>query len=94
MARLAPLAFGKRATAAQAWAQLTPEEQASVWLDCDEGRLTKTDLERADKSAPGRWIGAQTFAKIPPRLLSYLELAATLHIGKHTHFGCGTFTLV
>jgi len=92
MARLAPLALGKRATAEQAWALLPPEEQLAVWLDCDEGRLGKVDLQRSDKDAPGRWIGEQTFAKLPPRLLPYLELAAALHIGRHTHFGCGTFT--
>ena len=92
MARLAPLALGKRATVEQAWALLTPEEQLAVWLDCDEGRLAKVDLQRSDKDAPGRWLGEQTFTKIPPRLFPYLELAATLHLGKHTHFGCGTFT--
>ncbi|MDQ1300894.1 MAG: hypothetical protein QG637_815, partial [Chloroflexota bacterium] len=92
MARLAPLALGKRATAEQAWALLTPEEQVAVWLDCDEGRLAKVDLQRSDKDAPGRWLGEQTFTKIPPRLFPYLELAATLHLGRHTHFGCGTFT--
>jgi hypothetical protein len=92
MARLAPLALGKRATAEQAWALLTPEERMAVWLDCDEGRLAKVDLQRSDKDAPGRWIGEQTFTKIPPRLAPYLELAATLHLGQHTHFGCGTFT--
>jgi hypothetical protein len=96
MARLAPLATpgAKRATAEQAWALLTPEEQVAVWLDCEEGRLAKVNLERSDKDAPGHWIGEQTFTKIPPRLAPYLELAAALHIGQHTHFGCGTFTFV
>lgn len=93
MARAAPLMLGKRAAADQAWALLTPEERATVWAACDEGRLTKVELHRSDAGAPGRWLGEQTFAKISPTLWPYLELAATLHVGRHTHFGCGAFKL-
>ena len=42
---------------------------------------------------PGRWIGMQTFPSIPHPIIPYLELASILHIGKQTHFGCGTFTI-
>lgn len=42
---------------------------------------------------PGRWIGSQRFSTIPEALIPYLNLASILHIGQHTHFGCGTFTL-
>lgn len=94
MARVARVALGKRATADQAWALLPPEEQAAVWQDCEAGRLTKVDLRRSDRDAPGQWIGEQSFVKIPPRLWPYLDLAATLHIGQHTHFGCGAFTIM
>jgi hypothetical protein len=51
-------------------------------------------LESAPKGCPGCWVGTQTFAgAIPSPLLPYLELAAILHVGKQTHFGCGTFRL-
>jgi hypothetical protein len=93
MARVAPLALGKWATAKQAWGTLDAEVQQSIWLDCEEGRPKRAMLERASRDWPGEWIGAQLFARIPPRLLPYLELASVLHVGKHTHFGCGTFVL-
>ncbi len=93
MARVAPLAVSKWATAEQAWGTLDAEEQMGVWLDCEEGRQKRAMLERASRDGPGRWIGAQLFAKMPPRLLPYLELASVLHVGQHTHFGCGTFAL-
>ncbi|MCX7707996.1 MAG: hypothetical protein N2204_08325 [Anaerolineae bacterium] len=50
-------------------------------------------LAPASKGWPGRWAGGQIFQRIPRRLLPYLELAAILHIGRYTHFGCGTFLL-
>jgi hypothetical protein len=93
MARIAPLTLGKWATAEQAWGTLTAQEQQSIWLDCEACRLKRAMLERAPRDGPGRWIGAQLFAALPPRLWPYLELASVLHVGKHTHFGCGTFAL-
>lgn len=42
---------------------------------------------------PGRLLGSQSFTPIPPLLLPYLDLAAILHVGEYTQFGCGTFTL-
>lgn len=93
MVRLAPLVLGKRATAAQMWESLPPEEQAALHRACDETQLKISGLEAAPKDGPGRWIGGQTFTKIPPRVLSYLELAAILHLGQATHLGCGTFAL-
>lgn len=38
--------------------------------------------------------GTQSFkAPIPHDVIPYLELGSILHIGKRTHFGCGTFTI-
>jgi len=42
---------------------------------------------------PGVVWGKQRFTAIPSHLLPWLELASILHIGRQTHFGCGTFTL-
>jgi hypothetical protein len=55
--------------------------------------LVSKNLERAPEHWPGVWMGTQTYAPIPPAILPYLELASILHIGRHTHFGCGTFRL-
>lgn len=94
MARLAGLMFGKWGTPEQVWALLPEEERAALHQDSANVYLDKAELEKVDDEEPGRWIGSQTFRHVSPRLLPYLELAATVHIGRHTHFGCGTFTLV
>lgn len=51
------------------------------------------DLGRVPTRCPGRWTGKHVFAPIPIEIIPCLELASILHIGKYTHFGCGTFTL-
>lgn len=94
MARLAGLLFGKWGTPEQAWALLSADELAALRQDGADVRSGKADLERTDDKEPGRWIGSQRFLNVSPRLLPYLELAAILHLGRHTHFGCGTFTLL
>jgi hypothetical protein len=96
MARMTLFLPGKRPTPDQAWALLGPEEQQALQLDLETAapiRSKRYILKPAPKGWPGRWIGTQAFRAIPPRLVSYLELASILHIGKRTHFGCGTFTL-
>lgn len=55
--------------------------------------LLFNDLVPAPKQCPGRWMGKHIFTPIPKEIIPCLELASVLHIGKHTHFGCGTFTL-
>jgi hypothetical protein len=87
---------GKNRTAKDAWALLSPDEQTAIGLALQQAKpfsQQRQALEPAPKEWPGRWIGTQTFTTIPERLLPYLELAAILHIGKQTHFGCGTFVL-
>lgn len=96
MARIPAALTGKRPTVEQAWALLSSEEIAALALAAAEGELApakRQALTSAPKDWPGRWLGAQAFKRIPSRLLPYLELAAILHIGRHTHFGCGTFAL-
>ena len=51
------------------------------------------DLKSVPAGSPGRWLGKEVVASIPPQIIPWLDLASILHVGKHTHFGCGTFTL-
>jgi hypothetical protein len=94
MARLAGVMFGKWGTPDQAWALLPEEERAALRQESADTRQGKAELERAEEEAPGCWIGSQRFLNVSPRLAPYLELAAILHLGRYTHFGCGTFTLL
>ncbi len=50
-------------------------------------------LRPVPASWPGRWLGKQVFPTIPPAVIPYLDLACILHIGRQTHFGCGTYLL-
>jgi hypothetical protein len=46
------------------------------------------------KNWPGTVWGNQAFSPVPDRLGPVLKLASTLHVGEHTHVGCGMFRLV
>jgi hypothetical protein len=87
---------GKNRTAKDAWALVNSDEQSAI-QDVLPGvkplSRQRQTLRPAPKGCPGRWIGTQTFTTIPESLLPYLELASILHVGKQTHFGCGTFVL-
>ena len=87
----------RRARSDDVWAQIAPEEQTALRHALEETQhLTSSRchrLEPARREWPGRWIGSQVFPAIPNRLLPYLELASILHIGRQTHFGCGTLAL-
>jgi hypothetical protein len=75
---------------------LNTAEQASLRNALEEAahiRLLGKNLMPPDKHWPGAWIGTQTYAPIPAAIIPYLELASILHIGKYTHFGCGTYVL-
>jgi len=96
MARIPVALTGKRPTVEQAWALLSAEETAALAAAAAAGKpapASRQALVAAPKDWPGRWAGAQTFTQIPTPLLPYLELAAILHVGRQTHFGCGTFAL-
>lgn len=96
LARMARLLPGKYTTPGDVWNLIGPEEQAALWdalAQADRAPLRRHNLKSAPKEWPGRWLGQQTFAPIPPPLLPYLELASILHLGRHTHLGCGTFVL-
>lgn len=53
----------------------------------------KNILKKLPPSFPGKWMGTQEFTSIPKPVIPYLEAASILHIGKQTHFGCGTFLI-
>lgn len=93
--RAAYLQHGRGAGGQDPWSLLEPAERSTLQeaLAASPAAQRHT-LVRAPKAWPGRWIGEQTFASsIPLALLPYLNLAAILHIGDYTHYGCGAFRL-
>jgi hypothetical protein len=75
---------------------LHTEKQSSLQEAIDNANkvpILHKDIKRITKGLPCSWIGTQIFSYIPFSLIPYLELASILHIGKLTHFGCGTFSL-
>jgi hypothetical protein len=86
----------KHQTPEDVWALVDPEEQTQLWHALQQAPAAtqpRLAFKPVPKYWPGRWMGAQTFEVIPPRMLPYLEIASILHLGKQTHFGCGTFRL-
>jgi hypothetical protein len=78
-------------------ARIPSEEQKRIeWsLRQEESQplIQQETLRASPKEWPGHKIGMQVFQEIQSPLLPYLELASILHIGEHTHLGCGTFVL-
>jgi hypothetical protein len=96
IARMSLLLPGKYNTPDDVWATLSAEEQSALRAAMEQAShipIHHQSLKPAPKSWPGRWIGTQTFASIPHPIIPYLELASILHIGRQTHFGCGTFAI-
>lgn len=96
--RMTTLLPGKRHTTDTFWEAVGTEEQAAFEAALEQAG--KTSLRKASmKLAPKRWpvgqMGTEFFSStIPASVLPYLDLASVLHIGKQTHFGCGTFILL
>ncbi|OQY22257.1 MAG: hypothetical protein B6I35_06500 [Anaerolineaceae bacterium 4572_32.2] len=94
--RMSQLLPGKHHTPEDVWDALSEEEQASLRAAMEQATripVHHANLEGAPKHWPGRWMGTQIFPSIPRPIVPYLELASLLHIGRQTHFGCGTFTI-
>ena len=96
VSRMSLLLPGKYNTPDDVWAVLSAEEQATLRAAIEQAShipIHYEGLKPAPKNCPGRWIGTQAFASIPHPIIPYLELASILHIGRQTHFGCGTFVI-
>ena len=96
-ARLSAFTPGKRLANADVWQSLSPVDQAALRGAIEQAAefpVTQQQIEPAPRGWPGKWSGAQRFLIIPDPIVPYLELASILHLGRQTHFGCGTFIIV
>ncbi|MBS1253875.1 MAG: hypothetical protein MAG451_02929 [Anaerolineales bacterium] len=96
VARMTLFLPGKYNTPDDVWDSLSEGEVSRLQAAMEQAAplsVRQHDIHRASRDAPGRWIGTQTFLSILPPLVPYLELASILHIGRQTHFGCGTFAI-
>lgn len=96
IARMSLFLPGKHNTPDDVWNSLSAEERSSLQTAVNQAARIPVHhhkMRPVPKNWPGRWIGTQSFPSIPPVIIPYLELASILHIGKQTHFGCGTFVV-
>ncbi len=96
IARMTLFLPGKYNTPDDVWDSVGEDEASTFQAAMEQAAPLSVhhhDIHRASSDAPGRWIGTQTFLSILPPLVPYLELASILHIGRHIHFGCGTFAI-
>lgn len=96
LVRMSQLLPGKYNSPDDVWEALDPEEKSTFQDALEQAAripIRHARLKSAPKYWAGRWIGRQIFPSIPRPLIPYLELASILHVGKQTHFGCGTFEI-
>jgi hypothetical protein len=95
--RLARLILGNYYEIDDFWSELKPKDRSAfrkVLEMSSEISVLHEDMKLVPAYLPGRQIGKQIFREpLPDEVLPYLGLASVFHIGKHTHFGCGTFLL-
>jgi len=94
--RMNGLSTGKRGYSTRFQDLLTESDRQAFEAaleDASTVQMQHSNFRSAAKLRPGRWIGRQQFSPIPESVLPYLSLASIFHIGRQTHFGCGTFAL-
>lgn len=95
--RINLLMYGKRSHLTLDLQRLLREEALAPFLDAvrsaDAAQSSENSLHTMPNFAPGYRTGTQIYQSIPAKLLPYLELAAIIHLGRQTQFGCGTFAL-
>jgi hypothetical protein len=95
-ARLITFRPGKHLATADVWQSLGPDDQAALRGAMEQAAgfpVTRQQIEPVPKGWPGKWGGSQNFLIIPDPIVPYLELASIFHVGRQTHFGCGTFII-
>jgi len=76
--------------------QFASEEREEFYKTVAKAQKVKVishKLKKAVQYGPASQIGIQRFSPIPPSAIPHLQLASIIHVGHHTHFGCGTFVL-
>jgi hypothetical protein len=68
-------------------------EVKKAWEIACNMRIISYNLSPALRNEPGLWYGELTYENIPVFLMPYLDMAAIFHVGKKTHYGCGTFAI-
>jgi len=66
-------------------------EVKKAWEIACNMRIISYNLFPALRNEPGLWLGEVEYENIPVFLMPYLDMAAMFHVGKKTHYGCGTF---
>lgn len=95
--RMSYLLSGKRIDINGFWKIINSKDKKNLKEAFEQAKnisIYNSDLNRAKTMGPKHLTGWQTFSTtMPKELLPYLTLAAVLHIGSHTHLGCGTFLI-
>ncbi len=95
--RISRIIFGKHYDIDAFWGMMSDEEQLSL---LNALRLTQellvlqTDMKNHHREWPGHWHGSMTLTgKVMGPVIPYLALASLFHVGRYTHYGCGTFLM-
>ncbi len=95
--RLSALLFGRHYDIDAFWSMLNDRDALAFMAASREATeicVARDDVARVSNPWPGRWTGLQVFDRpVSAGLLGWLALASLIHIGRYTHYGCGTFLM-